>query len=81
MQECSQDAPCITYPGQCATDTTPTVAQGSASPGLYMLTELKAWLHEQIPDFKVPLLEAKNNPDPSLVSLNMPESKTGAGGV
>lgn len=66
-------------PRTVSTDTIPTVAQGSASPSSYVLTELKAWLHEQIPDFKVPLLEAKNSPDPSLVSLNMPESKTGAG--
>lgn len=59
------------------TDDTPTVAQGSASPGSQVLTKLKAWLGEQIPDFKVPLLEAKNSPDLGLVSLNMPESKTG----
>lgn len=57
------------------------VVQGSASSGSYVLTQLKTWLHERIPDFKVPWLEAKSSPDPRLVSLNMPESKTGAGGA
>lgn len=68
-------------PGRCATGATPTVAQGPASPGSHLLTKLKAWLPEEIRDFKVPPLEAKSSPDPGLVSLNMPESKTGAGGV
>ena len=34
--------PCITHPGQCATGTPSTVAQGSATPDSHLLTKLKA---------------------------------------
>lgn len=39
-------------PGQCAMNATPRVAQGPAPPASHLLTELKVWPQEQIPDVR-----------------------------
>lgn len=43
---------CPLHPGQCAVNATPRVTQGPAPPASHLMTELKVWSQEQIPDVR-----------------------------